>query len=585
MKRKHAEKAEENTATAKAKEAPPAGEKGDGVRETVESVVVAFILAFLFRTFEAEAFVIPTGSMAETLMGRHKDLVCEKCGYAYRVSASDEVDSAHGIRKPGFDLVEGTCPMCRYTMDLRSPLRQLEYPSYNGDRILVAKFPYELHEPERWDVIVFKEPNQAHINFIKRLVGLPGESVKILNGDIFIKRPGEEYSIARKEDLRKLQAVLQPVYDNDYVLPSMLKAGWPARWQPWPNGLGEWLEANANPHEPVVTAVDKLPPGTWTTRDGYKSFQTDGTAAGEVWLRYQHTVPGSEDWDELQRGRPAKPLAWTIEDFSSYNRGTMEVPKFAQNPNQVEPPNWVGDLVVACELQVGSHQGQAVLELVEGRARFQCRIDLKTGQARLSILPVEPFRPMDANSANLLNQQQPLDAQALAAYAPQAMTSVKGPGTYRLAFGNADDQLVLWVDGKPVQFDSPTTFQPLGNTVPGTADFSPVGLASDGAKLSVDRLILYRDIFYVATNASYSAPRNNPRGVEFYLDEDQFFVLGDNSQRSFDARMWPYEKYVHRDLLIGKALYVYWPHSWNEVPGTEIPFPFYPNFARMGFVR
>ena len=34
------------------------------MRETVESIVVAFILAFLFRTFEAEAFVIPTGSMA-----------------------------------------------------------------------------------------------------------------------------------------------------------------------------------------------------------------------------------------------------------------------------------------------------------------------------------------------------------------------------------------------------------------------------------------------------------------------------------------------------------------------------------------
>src|SRR5947199_5594948 len=63
------------------------------IRETVESVVIAFILAFMFRTFEAEAFVIPTGSMANTLKGRHKDLECKECGYRYQVSASDEVNS------------------------------------------------------------------------------------------------------------------------------------------------------------------------------------------------------------------------------------------------------------------------------------------------------------------------------------------------------------------------------------------------------------------------------------------------------------------------------------------------------------
>src|SRR3978361_487458 len=67
------------------------------IRETVESIVIAFVLAFLFRTFEAEAFVIPTGSMAPTLMGRHKDVVCPKCGYRYEVSASEE-ESEDGRR-------------------------------------------------------------------------------------------------------------------------------------------------------------------------------------------------------------------------------------------------------------------------------------------------------------------------------------------------------------------------------------------------------------------------------------------------------------------------------------------------------
>ncbi|MGB2608963.1 MAG: S26 family signal peptidase, partial [Isosphaeraceae bacterium] len=45
-------------------------------RETVEAIVVALIAALVARGFETQAFVIPTGSMAPTLMGRHKELSC-----------------------------------------------------------------------------------------------------------------------------------------------------------------------------------------------------------------------------------------------------------------------------------------------------------------------------------------------------------------------------------------------------------------------------------------------------------------------------------------------------------------------------
>ena len=68
------------------------------IRETIESIAIAFVLAFLFRTFEAEAFVIPTGSMAPTLMGRHKDLECPQCGYNFQVSASEEVERDGALR-------------------------------------------------------------------------------------------------------------------------------------------------------------------------------------------------------------------------------------------------------------------------------------------------------------------------------------------------------------------------------------------------------------------------------------------------------------------------------------------------------
>src|SRR3954471_14766310 len=118
-----------SSATAKKTEpqmdkAPPGGKKtavkehpGRATRETIESVVIAIILAFLFRTFEAEAFVIPTGSMAPTLQGRHKDIECPKCGYHYRVSASQEVDE-NGNQRGTCHVISATCPMCRYKLDV-----------------------------------------------------------------------------------------------------------------------------------------------------------------------------------------------------------------------------------------------------------------------------------------------------------------------------------------------------------------------------------------------------------------------------------------------------------------------------------
>ena len=81
------------------------------------------------------------------------------------------------------------------------------------------------------------------------------------------------------------------------------------------------------------------------------------------------------------------------------------------------------------------------------------------------------------------------------------------------------------------------------------------------------------------------------RAVEFYLDEDQFFPLGDNSPQSRDARVWSpdpmrddpdLDRFVHRDLLTGKAFLIYWPHPWYA--GTRL-LPIIPDVRRMGLIR
>ena len=103
--------------------------------------------------------------------------------------------------------------------------RGKRHPSYKGDRILVAKFPYRFADPERWDVAVFKFPGKARTNFIKRIVGLPGETIRIEHGDLFVKNGDRDgWHIARKT-LRKARAMMRTVYDNDYVQREIVEIG------------------------------------------------------------------------------------------------------------------------------------------------------------------------------------------------------------------------------------------------------------------------------------------------------------------------------------------------------------------------
>jgi len=80
----------------------------------------------------------------------------------------------------------------------------------NGDRLLVLKWVYNFMEPGRWDVIVFKNPLQPGENYIKRLIGLPTETVEIIDGDIYID------GLIERKPVKVQQEMWMPIYDNDY---------------------------------------------------------------------------------------------------------------------------------------------------------------------------------------------------------------------------------------------------------------------------------------------------------------------------------------------------------------------------------
>ena len=93
-------------------------------RETIETIVWALVLALILRTFVIQAFWIPSGSMLPTL--------------------------------------------------------QIE------DRVLVAKFWNWIQEPSRGSIYVFKYPVDPERDFIKRIIGLPGDMINIQNGAVTV---------------------------------------------------------------------------------------------------------------------------------------------------------------------------------------------------------------------------------------------------------------------------------------------------------------------------------------------------------------------------------------------------------------
>ncbi len=579
----------------------------DSLRETIESIAVAFILAFLFRTFVAEAFVIPTGSMATTLMGRHKDLECPNCRHEFQASASSECDK-NGDLLPNVQVESVICPNCGMPIDTREATK---YPSYKGDRIIVSKLSSD--GPKRWDVTVFRYPEEAGTNYIKRLVGLPGEVIKIQNGDLHarpIDDPSQASRILRKPPDVVL-AMLRNVHDNDRTPAWMTEAGWPPRWQPCPTDIvslvnSGWSKDNSAPWP--WPAPGPAQPGQWTT-DDYRSFATDGAAQGEAWIRYQHYRPGPDMWHEslifrapaeviqafhlegdwpkarettrqaLLKGKPPeslpplRPVLHAISDLSGYN---------SSSTGGSEPEhhaNWVGDLAVACEVSPAEPRGEVVLELIEAGHRFRCHLHLADGSLRLT-----------ADEGKLRFESD--DGQSSAEVAAKGVVPVGKP--FRVLFANVDSQLLVWIDDSLVAFEGPTTYSlhvkqmdprlSRGDETLTPADYSPVGIASLGANVRVSHVQLLRDVYY-QTHMYRLGESDHPDGVEYPLRKDskdpaghQFFMLGDNSAQSQDARAWS-RQYVDRKLLIGKALFIFWPHSWDT------PLPFTPNWKRMQFIR
>ena len=574
-------------------------------RELIEALGIALILAFLFKAYIIELYCIPTGSMASTLMGRHKDVRCEVCGFPFQLGASEESNEGKANPRPKDRLpsvIGGTCPQCQYTMYVgENNLAGQTYMSFSGDRIFVNKCLFSYREPSRWHVTVFRYPATPQIFYIKRLIGQENETVMLRNGQVFVQKEGSGNFEIQRKPLRVLQALLRPVDDNDHVFPEIHELGWKTRWY-------------GDEH--------------WQRSADYKSFTGTNRTEETAWLKFRHITATTSDWYQLIQGKlPAVNPTGTpqlITDFVAYNSHLTYYPPSPQyDVRTIESSldgstkgrqlcmrtagglglNWVGDLAVRCSLNIEQAEGTVSFRLIKGGIHFQCDLAPAAGTAVFSIPEVPEFEPFSVE------------------------VPIRAGRKHEVMFCNIDEEMRLIIDGKEIDTKGKGCYDsfclddsPLSRDRSPTAlDLEPAAIGIRETSVRVEHLKIERNLYYISCNGEtrdrdncdlihspfrydFSFNEENVKRIlstpeywtdfgkthrtTFKLEKDQFLMCGDNSAASKDSRLWTEDgipHYVERQYLIGEAICVFWPHGLRiPIPGTKLAV--IPNFPKMRWI-
>jgi signal peptidase I len=657
----------------------------DSWKETFESIAVALILAFVFRAFIVEAFVIPTGSMASTLMGRHYEIRCDHCGYGpWSLTIPKEDEEGGGRARYADRQPDPVCPNCQHVLrDWRStPLipmfrvdtdqqgqrtvspedgyavgyaklqvpvqewdavletgeggalrlrgvgdlftgpggdpklaaafrdryREAKLPNYvgktvhvwgkavngavwpeafrvpgadphNGDRILVLKYLYEFSPPARWDVIVFRFPGNPKENYIKRLVGRPGESVMLVDGDVYISTDrGKTWNIARKpiDSPAAQEALWHLVHTADFPNP----AGADGR----PDYDSERVR--------LVKRWEPLDAGDAAAWAGLESpvFSFDGADGRRHAARYAQYLPSHSALGPAAGGAPAQPTPVPVPvaesrepvpiyDFHPYNGDA--------STNSVGPLGSlriVGDLRLSADVVWKTGTGYAEMTVTRLDHQYTARL---WADGRVFLFD----RTVGADGRTVAipdDEEPPVFKNRFPAPTPGVPV--------KLELSNADGVVSVKVGGKlalRAEFEPDLDRLLKDPNLPRDPRMWPKAeLAGKAAAFDLRHVRIDRDVFYKTdTNDGGPTARAGPGGaihlsaVSDAKQSREYFVLGDNSTASLDSRYWPdpnarSEKNpagryqlgtVPEENLTGKAFFVYWP-SGHYLWGNRMPF-------------
>jgi signal peptidase I len=541
--------------------APP--HRGRRFRRLVDSLVCLALAVIVFRTFEVEGYMISTGSMAPTLLGFHKQVMCPSCRFEFAVGvAYDDEGEPAEAGSAGDDRGFAVCPNCG-----QGQIDVSDVPRNQGDQLLVHKNAFQFYAPRRWEVVVFRNPYKPTQAYVKRIAGLPFETIEIRGGDLYAD------GVIQRKDLTSQRAVRMNVYDHDCV---PRDARWQPRWVPQAEGDTGWQADGAAfvLHEAARSSVLQPDEVLWVTyRHWIRSGGTHATSLAVPDLAQKldqstallplHYDPDLERLscvgvlhdgtrDQLLAVADDPELRAAIQQLAADSHVAPVTDDYGYNRTRNGVPAApVRDLMLSLEVTIASGDGRFVVEMTDGEHRYALTLHAGSGRATLSVDgAIEPVR--EASLGRSLADRTALVEMSL-----------------------FDRQVLVAVDGQPVFSPWPMPDDRRSAKEQQRAPRQPVRFGAAGLDVQASALRLYRDVYYT--------PKGDPTPVQ--LGEDEYFVLGDNSPVSLDSRRWD-QPAVPRRLFLGKPFIVHLPSKQMVVQiGESRRHIRVPDLSRIRYIR
>ncbi len=511
-------------ATTDADHLPP--KRKETIYEAIASFVSFFIYLLVLKSFFVQLFIIPTGSMAETLYGAHAIHTCPNCGREYPMNWPPTLSMPY----PNPYFVH--CPNCRWReqigmppgqaaadQTLPEPLREIA-----GDRIMVHGWIYDPPftaipgmAPQRWDVVVFKVPSDGQTNYIKRLIGLPNETIEIIDGDVY----ADEKICTKTPDAQR--SLWMPYYQHDF-----------RPRQP----------SSSSSYHPRFVPVGG-PAVAWKDVDT-RAIRYDGEQAERGELLFVTDL-----------GAANKP--GEISDIYAYN-----------GPLRHYPPSWrraiVSDTRLTAEIVLAAGDGYVELGTTKYDDAFYARL-YADGRLRLE------HAPLGGDTGGTRET-----------WAERTITPPRTPT--RVALFVVDHQVGVEVGGERVMLSTPEQYSVSIEEARARHPRPPtprLTLAAERVRAELRHIEIDRDVHYLSDTREPNRPpvplALGVIGKPAKLGPDAYFVCGDNSPASLDSRFVFSDQElklnpqlqqrrnegryqpgtIAADQMIGRAFFVYWP--------------------------